>query len=200
MYKQKFAVILLALLTGPIAWGASSDLRAYFIDVEGGQSTLFVTPTGQSLLIDTGWPDNDGRDADRIMAPTKAAGISKIDYVPLTHYHTDHTGGVPQLAAKIPIGTFIDHGANIDTKPTAPTLAIYDAYQKELATGKHKHITAKPGDVLPITGMKVTVISSDGNVIDHNLPGGGETNKYCGTPGTKPADHSENWHSLGVLI
>src|SRR6201994_4591311 len=156
--KRSSVVASLALAatlmaTQATAWAAKRDLRVYFIDVEGGQSTLFVTPTGQSLLIDTGWPDNDGRDADRIIAATKAAGISKIDYVLLTHYHNDHTGGVPQLAAKIPIGTFIDHGANIDTKPTAPTLAIYDAYQKELATGKHKHMTAKPGDVLPITGM-----------------------------------------------
>ncbi len=112
------------------------DLRVYFIDVEGGQSTLFVTPTGQSLLIDTGWPDNEGRDADRILAATKSAGISKIDYVLLTHYHDDHTGGIPQLVDKIPVGTFIDHGANIDTKPGNKTLGVYAAYQKVLATGK----------------------------------------------------------------
>src|ERR1700744_6507460 len=176
--RNKVAAILLALSVGLLAGlparAAKRDLQVYFIDVEGGQSTLFVTPTGQSLLIDTGWPDNDGRDADRILAATKSAGISKIDYVLLTHYHNDHTGGVPQLAVRIPIGTFIDHGANIDTKPGAPTEAIYEAYQKELATGKHKHMVAKPGDVLPVTGMKVTVISSDGNVIDHNLAGGGE--------------------------
>jgi competence protein ComEC len=198
--KRKITIVLLALLAVPISWAAKPDLRAYFIDVEGGQSTLFVTPTGQSLLIDTGWPDNDGRDADRILAATKAAGISKIDYVLLTHFHNDHTGGVPQLLARVPVGTFIDHGANIDTKPEGPTEPVYEAYQKELATGKYKHMVAHPGDVLPITGMKVTVISSDGNVIDHSLPGGGETNKYCGTPETKPTDRSENSHSLGVLI
>src|SRR5262249_40243945 len=82
-------------------------LRVYFVDVEGGQATLFVTPGGESLLVDTGWPGNNGRDADRIVAAAKDAGISKIDYVLITHYHDDHVGGAPQLAAKIPIGTFI---------------------------------------------------------------------------------------------
>jgi competence protein ComEC len=182
------------------AWAAKSDLQIYFVDVEGGQATLFVTPSGQSLLIDTGWPDNAGRDADRILAATKLAGISKIDYVLLTHYHDDHSGGVPQLVERIPVGTFIDHGANVDTKPGGATLEVWQAYQKVLATGKYKHIVARPGDVLPIAGMKVTVISSDGNVIDHALPGGGEDNQYCKIPETKPMDHSENSHSLGVFI
>ncbi len=182
------------------AWAAKGDLQVYFVDVEGGQATLFVTPAKQSLLIDTGWPENAGRDADRIVSATKLAGISKIDYVLLTHYHNDHSGGVPQLVERIPVGTFIDHGENIDTKPGGPTLAVYDAYQKVLATGKYKHIVAKPGDVLPIAGMTVTVISSDGNVIDHAVPGGGEANEYCKIPETKPMDLSENSHSLGVLI
>jgi competence protein ComEC len=203
-HHRRRPLLLLSVLAGlvvlPVSGAAKHDLRAYFIDVEGGQSTLFVTPTGQSLLIDTGWPENEGRDANRILAATKDAGISKIDYVLLTHYHDDHSGGVPQLVDKIPVGTFIDHGANIDTKPGGPTEKIYAAYQQVLATGKYKHMVAHPGDVLPITGMKVTVISSDGNVIDHPLPGGGETNSYCSVPETKPTDRSENSHSLGVLI
>ena len=91
------------------------SLQIYFIDVEGGQSTLFVTPEGKSLLIDTGWPDNNGRDADRIVAAAKDARISKIDFVLITHFHDDHVGGAPQLAAKIPVGTFIDHGDNRET-------------------------------------------------------------------------------------
>src|ERR1700676_5367126 len=158
---------VLSLGLGIVAWATpvpktGKSLHIYFIDVEGGQATLFVTPTGQSLLIDTGWPENAGRDADRIVAATKLAGISKIDYVLLTHYHNDHSGGVPQLVERIPVGTFIDHGANIDTKPGGATLDIWNAYQKVLATGKYKHITARPGDVIPIVGMKVTVISSDG--------------------------------------
>jgi competence protein ComEC len=200
--KSRKALVLLALIAALVPCGraATRDLRVYFIDVEGGQSTLFVTPTGQSLLIDTGWPGNEGRDANRILAATKSAGISKIDYVLLTHYHNDHSGGIPQLVDRIPVGTFIDHGDNIDTKPGAPTAQIYADYQKVLATGKYKHMVAHPGEVLPITGMKVTVISSDGKAIDKPLPGGGEKNQYCGTPETKPHDASENSHSLGVLI
>ena len=196
-----YALLLaLALVMLPAAHAAKRDLRVFFIDVEGGQSTLFVTPTGQSLLIDTGWPGNEGRDADRILAATQKAGIHKIDYVLLTHYHDDHSGGIPQLVARVPVGTFIDHGANIDTKPGGPTEKIYAAYQQVLATGKYKHMVAHPGDVLPVTGMKVTVIASDGNVIDHPLPGAGQANQYCSVPETKPMDRSENSHSLGVLL
>jgi competence protein ComEC len=202
MKRQGF-VVFVALFAGmvasvPAARAAARDLRVYFIDVEGGQSTLFVTPTGQSLLIDTGWPGNEGRDADRIVAAAKNAGISKIDYLLLTHYHVDHAGGVPQLVAKIPVGTFIDHGPSIET--SGATAKVYADYQQVLQSGKSKHLVAHPGDVLPITGMKVTVISSDGNAIDHSLPGGGETNQYCNTPETKPHDATENSHSLGVLI
>src|SRR5580700_8673830 len=90
--------------------GAAKTLRIFFVDVEGGQATMFLTPAGQSLLIDTGWPGNNGRDADRIVAAAKKAGIGKIDYVLITHFHSDHVGGLPQLAARIPIGTFVDHG------------------------------------------------------------------------------------------
>ncbi len=193
--------IALASLTFPVrTWAAQGDLRIYFIDVEGGQSTLFVPPSGQSLLIDTGWPDNAGRDADRILAAAKLAGIKKIDFVLLTHYHMDHTGGVPQLVERIPVGTFIDHGANTETGSTDPTEKVWDAYQKVLATGKYKHIVAHPGEVLPIAGMKITVISSDGNVIDRPLPGGGEKNQFCNIPENKPVDRTENSRSLGVLI
>src|SRR3977135_3142958 len=179
--KSLLAVCALgaAFVASPMpAWAAKSELKVYFIDVEGGQATLFVTPAGQSLLIDTGWPENAGRDADRIVAATKLAGISKINDVLLTHYHNDHSGGVPQLVERIPVGTFIDHGANIDTKPGGPTEKIYAAYQQVLATGKSKHRVVHPGDALPITGMKATVISSDGNVIDQALPGGGDKNQY----------------------
>jgi len=201
--KRRGFVVFVALFAGmvasvPAARAAARDLRVYFIDVEGGQSTLFVTPTGQTLLIDTGWPGNEGRDADRIVAAARNAGISKIDYLLLTHYHVDHAGGVPQLVAKIPVGTFIDHGPSIET--SGATAKVYADYQKVLQSGKSKHLVAHPGDVLPITGMKVTVISSDGNAIDHSLPGGGETNQYCNTPETKPHDATENSHSLGVLI
>jgi competence protein ComEC len=195
---RKLVAVLLLLASASLAQAASTALQVYFIDVDGGQSTLFVTPAGKSLLIDTGWAGNNGLDAQRIGAAAKDAGVSKIDYVLLTHYHADHTGGVPELAQAIPIGTFIDHGPSRET--TGSTEKFYEAYQKVLTSGQHGHIVAKPGEVLPIVGMNVQVISADGQLIDHALPGAGEPNAFCKTSETRPADQTENARSLGVLI
>jgi competence protein ComEC len=178
---------------------AAVKLKAYFVDVEGGQSTLFVTPAGQSLLVDTGWPGNENRDADRIVAVAKLADISRIDYVLLTHYHDDHVGGLPQLVARIPIGTFIDHGPNRELDHGV-TEHGYAVYQKVLATGKSKRILAHPDDVLPIQGMTVRVISADGSLIANALPEAGETNPFCKVSEVRPADQTENSRSLGIEI
>lgn len=174
------------------------DLKIYLIDVEGGQSTLFVTPAGKSLLVDTGWPGNEGRDADRIAEAAKDAGIDHIDYVLLTHYHIDHTGGVPQLLARLPVGAFIDHGPN--REEDASTVKVYTAYEKAAAAQKLKRITVKPGDVLPIVGMKATVVSSDGNLITKPLEAAGEENAYCKESEVRPPDTTENSRSVGIQI
>jgi competence protein ComEC len=180
--------------------GAQKALQIYFVDVEGGQATLFVTPEGKSLLIDTGWPGNNGRDANRIAAAAKDAGIKKIDFVLITHYHDDHVGGAPQLAAKIPVGTFIDHGENRETNDAGAN-RVFAAYQALLSSGKYKHIVAKPGEVLPITGMQVRVVSADGDLIERALPGGGgKENASCADAPKPPVDTTENPRSLGTLI
>jgi competence protein ComEC len=174
-------------------------LEIYFIDVEGGQATLFATPEGQSLLIDTGWPGFEGRDADRIVSAAKLAGLSKIDFVLLTHYHMDHTGGVPQLSARIPIGAFIDHGANRETRDAA-TERVWQDYQKVVAEKGAKRIIAKVGDVLPIEGLRAEVVSSDGVLLAKPLPGAGSQNPACATTAVRPADHTENARSLGTVL
>jgi beta-lactamase superfamily II metal-dependent hydrolase len=188
----------LVLLTS-VAAAQPKKLRVYFFDVEGGQSTLFVTPAGESLLIDTGWPDNNGRDADRIVSVAKQAGLDHLDYVLITHFHTDHVGGVPQLVARIPVRTFIDHGSNRETTD-ASTVQGFEAYQKVLAETHARRINPKPGDVLPVKGIHAEVISEDGNLIDHALPGAGEPNPFCAGAEQRPADQTENARSLGLLL
>ena len=118
--------------------GKQKPLDIYFIDVEGGQATLIVSPSGQSLLVDAGWPGLQGRDADRIAAAAKKAGVTQIDYFVASHYHTDHIGGVPQLAEKLPIRTFVDHGPSVETgeRPTA----LFNSYAAARAKGKHLQV------------------------------------------------------------
>ena len=100
------------VLTATMA-SAQPTLDIYHVDVEGGAATLIVTPARESVLVDAGWPGNDGRDVGRIQAAMKAAGITRIDHLIVTHYHTDHVGGVPPLLAKVPVGAFYDHGADV---------------------------------------------------------------------------------------
>src|ERR1700690_518884 len=94
---------------------AAKNLEVYSIDVEGGQATLFVAPGGDSMLVDTGWAGFNRRDANRLLPAAKSAGVKKIDYLVITHYHADHAGGVPQLAEKIPIRNFVDHGPSVES-------------------------------------------------------------------------------------
>lgn len=215
--KQEFlfrstviAMLMLLPLSASLVRGGSTipengkPLQVYFVDVEGGQATLFVTPEGKSLLIDTGWPDNNGRDPNRIVAAAKLAGIKQIDFVLLTHYHIDHAGGIMQLAAEIPIHTAIDHGENREPNNDA-TEQMWENYQKLVAKEKLNRIIAKPGDTLPLEGLEGRVISSDGELIEKPLiangsNGGSGKNAACDSSEKRPPDQSENGRSLGVVL
>ena len=192
-------VVFLVLAESSQAGQPRQVLEIYFVDVEGGQATLFVTPEGQSLLIDTGWPGHGGRDADRIVAAAKKGGLSKIDFVLLTHYHVDHAGGVPQLFAKIPVGAFIDHGANREPG-NRETVQSWEAYQKLVSSQHVTRIIAKVGDSLPIEGLRAKIVSSDGALLQKPLPGAGAQNAACLTTDNRPADQTENARSLGTII
>ncbi|HTW58417.1 MAG TPA: MBL fold metallo-hydrolase [Terriglobales bacterium] len=175
---------------------AAKPLQIYFIDVEGGQSTLVVSPSGQSLLIDAGWPGYDGRDADRIKIAANQAGIKQLDYVLITHYHRDHVGGVPQLVDGMKVGTFVDHGPNLEDSEVTRT--DYAAYEKAIAG--HARVVVKPGWGLPIKGIQVRVLTSAGDHISDPLPGAGEANPYCASEPAAPEDKTENARSIGLLI
>ena len=196
--RSLFWRILCPLLLGAITHAAqtSKPLQIYFVDVEGGQATLVVSPSGESLLIDTGWPGYEGRDADRILTAAHQSGLKQIDYVLITHYHRDHVGGVPQLVDGIKVGTFVDHGPNLEDSQV--TRADYAAYLK--ASAGHPHVVVKPGWGLPIKGLQVRVISAAGKLITDPLPGAGEANSFCAGEPAGPVDDSENARSIGVLI
>jgi competence protein ComEC len=194
----KFLIACGMIVWSMITWARPhKELYVYFIDVEGGQSTLFVSPSGQSLLVDTGWAG--GRDADRVVSVAKQAGVSQIDYLVLTHYHADHAGGFMDLAAKIPIKTFVDHGPNVGEN----TAKIYMGYLT--LRDKGQHILAKPGDRLPIKGIDVQFVSSAGQTISKPLHGAGIPNPLC--TDFQPKDETkeplvggENKQSVGMVI
>jgi competence protein ComEC len=202
LHKLLFLVALAALLISPLAWPqASNVLSIYFVDVEGGQSTLFVAPSGESMLVDTGFPGE--RDATRIAAVAKEAGVSQISYLLITHYHGDHVGGVPEVAKRVPIVTFIDHGPSAEQTLNVPQ--SYATYLGVRDSGQHQHIVAKPGLKLPIKGIDVQVVSAATELISKPLPGGGAANPLCSE--FQPKDETkdpllagENAQSVGTVI
>jgi beta-lactamase superfamily II metal-dependent hydrolase len=175
-----------------LASAQSRNLDIYWIDVEGGAATLIVTPGGQSLLVDTGNPVADDRDAKRILEAAKMAGLMKIDYLLTTHFHGDHVGGVAALAKMISIGAFLDHGDTIETQNPQ----LFEAYK---AASAGKRMTMKPGDRLPLKGLEAVVVASNGATIAKPINGGG-ANPFCQGAEQKPADTTENQRSLGFLL
>jgi beta-lactamase superfamily II metal-dependent hydrolase len=186
-------------------------LDIYFIDVEGGQSTLLVTPDGQSLLIDTGYAGNgmtdakpgnpkQARDPNRIVAAARDSGIKQIDYLLITHFHRDHDGGVPELAQLMPIRNFIDHGtippdADSGARGSMQAFNVYAAVRDNA-----HHIEPKPGDRLPLQSVDAVVVSSAASILANPLAGAGETNAACGPSSLPPDDSIENPRSTGVVV
>jgi beta-lactamase superfamily II metal-dependent hydrolase len=193
---MRASLAFFCLLFAPLL-PAAKNLEVYFIDVEGGQATLFVSPSGESMLVDTGWAGLNDRDAIRIAAAAKRAGVKKIDYLVITHYHADHVGGVPQIAAKLPIRNFVDHGPNTETGKQADSLyGNYLETQKKMGA----HLVVKPGDTVPVKGLKVQVLTANGDEIAAPLEGAGKPNDFCASYQPKAEDKTENARSLGTLI
>jgi beta-lactamase superfamily II metal-dependent hydrolase len=192
-------VVSLVLLLLPAVSASARDLEIYFIDVEGGQATLIVTPAGQSVLIDAGY-GRTSRDPDRIMVAAREAGIERIDFLVITHFHGDHVGGVPELAARIPIATFVDYGGPLGTPYGSDRMTVrsFAAYEPVRRLGRHT--TPKPGERLPLAGVEATVVSSGGTLLTSPLGGAGHTNDACATLEDHPEDGTENFRSLGLLF
>jgi beta-lactamase superfamily II metal-dependent hydrolase len=195
---------LFLLIVGVFAALAAAEnksgktLSIYVIDVEGGNAVLFVTPAGESVLIDTGNAGNGAeRDAQRIADAAKDAGIKQIDHLIITHYHGDHIGGLSELAKRIPIQEFFDHGMNIQPSPAA------DVMLKDYAAlyGKAKHTVVKPGDKIPVGGLEWRIVSSAGEVIKTPLPGAGsKPNPYCANYKVTDVPKTEDDQSVGSVI
>jgi competence protein ComEC len=174
----------------------AKPLLIYAIDVEGGQSTLLVSPSGASLLIDTGWPDANGRDADRIQQAMRDAGVTRIDHLLITHFHVDHVGGVPELVKRVPIGEFLDHGPNREDSDI--TRHDYDAYLKAIE-GKPRRIV-HPGDTIDIPGLQIIVLTADGEHVAAVPSIKPVPNSWCATEPKWELDTTENPRSAGILV
>ncbi len=188
-------LVWMALLAGALS---AKNLRIYFIDVEGGQSTLVVTPAGESMVVDVGWPGFNGRDGDRIVKTAKKAGLKQIDYVLATHYHTDHIGGLESLTDRIRVGTIITHGPNTETGKNADVMT--QIYERALKNSGARAMVVKAGDRIPLKGVDLEVVAARGDQIQKPLSGAGQANPHCAGVARKEADPTENARSIGFVL
>jgi beta-lactamase superfamily II metal-dependent hydrolase len=170
------------------------------IDVEGGAATLIVTPAGESILVDTGWPGNDGRDAKRIQHAMQHENITAIDHLIITHYHQDHFGGVPALTALVPVKHFYDHGPMGKGQDRDPNL--YAAYLK----AAHDKTTAlKPGDQIELRhasgtpAISLVCVASAGATLQHGNSSG-HTNANCAGAKLQDEDPTDNAQSIALIL
>jgi beta-lactamase superfamily II metal-dependent hydrolase len=191
------SLLLLLICPPALAGAADKRLDIYWIDVEGGASTLIVTPAGESVLIDTG--NAGGRDPQRIFdAASKVAGLKQIDNLVITHYHGDHFGGAAELAQLMPIRNVYDNG-NFASGHERPSQAYLDFKAA-------KRLILDPGDEIPLQQTEdaaapqvhLRCLAARQRRIEP--PPGATENPLCKEPTHKPRDLSDNANSIVQLL
>jgi beta-lactamase superfamily II metal-dependent hydrolase len=204
--RKMLPFLLAVVILGPLAairiqGQAQKTLDIYFIDTEGGQATLFVPPSGESLLMDTGTGDPKKQQAENVMKAIKEAGVQQLDHVIISHYHGDHVGNATELANRLPVRYWYDHGAyTTENQPNRAT-----GFVSWLPTRERARVTVpKPGDKVPIAGLDVMFVSGSGNLLTRPVPGApgaGAPNPFCKEFTAKVMDPTpENRESLGVVV
>ncbi|MFI5076493.1 MAG: ComEC/Rec2 family competence protein [Vicinamibacteria bacterium] len=198
LLRRSVLAAALAAVVSAAPQAADRKLEIEWVDTLGGAATLIVTPAGESILVDTGWAGYDSRDAKRIKAALDKHGLTAIDHLVITHYHADHYGGVPQLAALVPIRHFYDHGPMSALPEDRNFAEMYGAYR---AAAKDTTTTLKPGDTIALkqgTGPKLTltVVAANGDVV-----GGATTaNPACASAVAQPDDTTDNRRSVAFVL
>lgn len=195
------AVVLVALAAGVghAAAAEAKGLDIYWIDVEGGAATLIVTPAGESVLVDTGWPGT--RDPDRIQQAMREAGVSRIDHLVTTHWHGDHVGGLAMLAMRLPVGRFYDHGfpRNAPDVELLLEAAYVEATRGSTIVHAGDEIRLRQAPGAPPVSLRV--VAADGLVLGE-APGSPQTRPCRAQPAHAPIpdDTSDNFRSVGLRL
>jgi competence protein ComEC len=190
--KRALNVLFVVMLLSASSAAQTRNLEIYWIDVEGGAATLFISPTGESMVFDTGFPGNGDRDAKRIFAAAQKAGLKQIDHAVISHWHGDHAGGLSALSKLIPIGKFYDHGNGVEE-------ADRQRLEEYKTVAGNKRTIVKAGDAIPFGPVQVRVVVSEGPVIASPINGGGP-NPLCTNAAQMAAAGPENQRMVALSL
>jgi beta-lactamase superfamily II metal-dependent hydrolase len=208
--SRRFACLFALVLATSSCVSPRQSLDIYFVDVEGGQATLIVEPGGESLLIDAGHAGQGkagsvpgdpllARDAQRILAAARAANVTKIDILIVTHFHADHFGGVMELAQLLPIDTILDPGTEVqETAGNSKTRTLIDAYKSVRSRSNYRQAAA--GEEFSLGELEITVVSAAGDTIETPLADAGSVTPGCDRETISASEPIENPRSIGVLL
>jgi competence protein ComEC len=177
----KALVVSLALvaLSAP---SAAQTLRIYHIDVNQADATLFVSPSGNTMLVDAG----TRHDRDEIKRVMDLAGVTDIDHFVCTHYHADHMGCIPKLVEDlgIEIGAAYDRGDTAHVLADIKETATYKSYQR-IVGPQSRHLMR--GESIPLDeAMSVRCLAHGGVVLGEEDP--------------VTTGHNENDMSIALIV
>ena len=164
--KTIFLLIIILLISRQLR---AQDLEVHVINVGQGDCLLIKSPTGKTCLIDAG---NNGKGISAVVPYLSILGLTSLDYVIASHYHSDHIGGLDEVISGLGDNSNISIAAY--DRGGSYTTDTYDDYVTAIGS---KRTTIIPGQSIDLGGdAKLYCIAANGFISNGQIYSGTSEN------------------------